>query len=165
MECGRFDRKLQGSNDQEDRLGGRGETWHRYGTLYCYVLTLTLERLLAHVARAGEDMGRPGAIPRSDGHIATRGEVLGPARPSSRLFRKGARNAYSCRSKQSHAACASDARTTLTSLPDAQTSCPQLPSVPGNHLRATRVLCASLRRLHGIVIVPVCVSLVRRTRM
>ena len=34
----------------------------------CYVLTLTLERLLAHVARACEAMGRPGAIPRSDGH-------------------------------------------------------------------------------------------------
>ena len=35
----------------------------------CYVRTLALERLLAHVARAGEAMGRPGAIPRSDGHI------------------------------------------------------------------------------------------------
>ena len=56
--------------------------------------TLALERLLAHMARAGEAMGRPGAIPRSDGHIATRGEVLGPARPSFRLFRKSARNAY-----------------------------------------------------------------------
>ena len=55
--------------------------------------TLALERLLAHVARAGEAMGRPGAIPRSDGHITTRGEVLGPARPSSRIFRKSARNA------------------------------------------------------------------------
>ena len=59
----------------------------------CYVLTLTLERLLAHVARAGEAMGRPGAIPRSDGHITTRGEALGPARPSSKLFRKSARDA------------------------------------------------------------------------
>ena len=65
----------------------------RRGAQKCYVRTLALERLLAHVARAGEAMGRPGAIPRSDGHIATRGEVLGPARPSLRLFRKGARNA------------------------------------------------------------------------
>ena len=53
--------------------------------------TLALERFLAHVARAGEAMGRPGAIPRSDGHITMRGEVLGPARPSLRLFSKGAR--------------------------------------------------------------------------
>ena len=55
------------------------------------MLTLALERLLAHAARAGEAMGRPGAIPRSDGHITMRGEVLGPARPSLRLFSKGAR--------------------------------------------------------------------------
>ena len=58
----------------------------------CYVRTLALERLLAHAARAGEAMGRPGAIPRSDGHITTRGEVLGSARPSPKLFSKGARN-------------------------------------------------------------------------
>ena len=56
--------------------------------------TLALERFSAHVARAGEAMGRPGAIPRIDGHITTRGEVLGPARPSFRLFSKGARESW-----------------------------------------------------------------------
>ena len=61
------------------------------GSITCYVRTLALERFLAHVAHAGEAMGRPGAIPRSDGHITMRGEVLGPARPSLRLFSKGAR--------------------------------------------------------------------------
>ena len=98
--------------------------------------TLALERLLAHVARAGEAMGRPGAIPRSDGHITTRGEVLGPARPSLRLFSKGARET---RSKQSHVACMSDAQTTFASLPNAQTACPRLSGVPSSHHLASRV--------------------------
>ena len=89
--------------------------------------TLALERFLAHVARAGEAMGRPGAIPRSDGHITMRGEVLGPARPSLRLFSKGARET---KSEQSHAACMSDAQTAFASLPNAQTACPRLSGVP-----------------------------------
>ena len=117
--------------------------------------TLALERLLAHVARAGEAMGRPGAIPRSDGHITTRGEVLGPARPSLRLFSKGARET---RSKQSHAACMSDAQTAFASLPNAQTACPRLSGVPSSHLLTTRVPFDGHRH-HGIVNHPdLCVA-------
>ena len=98
--------------------------------------TLALERLLAHAARVGEAMGRPGAIPRSDGHITMRGEVLGPARPSLRLFSKGARET---KSEQSHAACMSDAQTAFASLPNAQTACPRLSGVPSSHHIASRV--------------------------
>ena len=43
------------------------------------------------------------------------------------------------RSKQSHAACASDARTTLTSLPNAQTAYPRLSGVSSSHRFASRV--------------------------